>query len=160
MGEGFTMKYHPKRLLCLLMILCLVFGLPACAEETDLVKLQERLLALGYEIGAADGIAGPKTSSALLLAQTLLAEAGNEIAPTGSPDAKTVGLIMREENAELLRTLREGSWGTRVKEAQTKLISLCLLRGSADGKFGLNTQTAVLAFEEQMEKLLQQVIFP
>ena len=23
MGEGFTMKYHPKRLLCLLMILCL-----------------------------------------------------------------------------------------------------------------------------------------
>ncbi|MBR2664242.1 MAG: hypothetical protein IKE25_11045, partial [Clostridia bacterium] len=64
------MKYHPKRLLCLLMILCLVFGLPACAEETDLVKLQERLLVLGYEIGAADGIAGPKTSSALLLAQT------------------------------------------------------------------------------------------
>jgi len=158
MGEGFTMKYHPKRLLCLLMILCLAFGTPACAEETDLVKLQERLLALGYEIGAADGIAGPKTSSALLLAQTLLAEAGNDIAPTGSPDAKTVGLIMREENAELLRTLREGSWGTRVKEAQTKLISLCLLRGSADGKFGLNTQTAVLAFEEQMEKLLPGLI--
>ena len=46
---------------------------------------------------------------------------------------------MRAENEELLRTLLEGSWGSRVKEAQIKLINLCLLRDSADGKFGLNT---------------------
>ena len=88
------MKLHPKRLLCLLMVLRLAFGIPACAEESDLVKLQERLLALGYEIGAADGILGPKTSAALLLAQIVLADAGNDITPTGNPDTKTVELIM------------------------------------------------------------------
>lgn len=148
------MNCHPRRLLCLLLVLCLAFAVPAQAEETDLVKLQERLLALGYEIGAADGIAGTKTSSALLLAQTLLADAGYDVSPTGKADAKTYELIMQAENKDLLRTLLEGSWGSRVTEAQLKLINLCLLRDNADGKFGLNTQAAVIAFEERMEKLL------
>ena len=148
------LNLRPRGLLCLLLILCLAVVLPTQAEETDLVKLQERLLALGYEIGSADGILGTKTSSALLLAQTLLADAGYDVNPTGKADAKTADLIMQEENGELLRTLLEGCWGSRVKEAQIKLINLCLLRDSADGKFGLNTQAAVIAFEERMDKLL------
>ena len=148
------LNLRPRGLLCLLLILCLAVVLPTQAEETDLVKLQERLLALGYEIGSADGILGTKTSSALLLAQTLLADAGYDVSPTGKADAKTAELIMQEENGELLRTLLEGCWGSRVKEAQIKLINLCLLRDSADGKFGLNTQAAVIAFEERMDKLL------
>ena len=148
------LNLRPRGLLCLLLILCLAACLPTQAEETDLVKLQERLLALGYEIGSADGILGTKTSSALLLAQTLLADAGYDVSPTGKADAKTAELIMQEENGELLRTLLEGCWGSRVKEAQIKLINLCLLRDSADGKFGLNTQAAVIAFEERMDKLL------
>ena len=148
------LNLRPRGLLCLLLILCLAACLPTQAEETDLVKLQERLLALGYEIGSADGILGTKTSSALLLAQTLLADAGYDVNPTGKADAKTAELIMQEENGELLRTLLEGCWGSRVKEAQIKLINLCLLRDSADGKFGLNTQAAVIAFEERMDKLL------
>ena len=148
------LNLRPRGLLCMLLILCLAVVLPTQAEETDLVKLQERLLTLGYEIGSADGILGTKTSSALLLAQTLLADAGYDVSPTGKADAKTAELIMQEENGELLRTLLEGCWGSRVKEAQIKLINLCLLRDSADGKFGLNTQAAVIAFEERMDKLL------
>ena len=148
------MRSYPKGLLCLLLIICLAVGAPVRAEETDAVKLQERLLALGYEIGAADGILGTKTSSAVLLAQTLLRDAGYEITPTGKADAETAEMIMREENAELLRTLLQGSWGSRVKEAQIRLINLGLLRDNADGKYGANTEAAVLAFEEQAEKLL------
>ena len=50
----------------------------------------------------------------------------------------------------LLRTLLKGSWGSRVRGAQEKLINLNLLRDSADGKYGANTETAVLAFEKML----------
>ena len=138
-----------RRWLCVILVICLsIFFLPAKAEKTDIEKLQERLLSLGYEIGKADGISGEKTSSAILLAQTLLAEKGYDVLLTGSPDTKTVDLIMQEENSRLLQTLLRGSWGSRVKKAQQKLIELNLLQDSADGKYGVNTETAVVAFEE------------
>ena len=150
-----TVRYQSRRLICALLLLCLAFAMPpAKAEETDLKSLQQRLIALGYEIGKADGIMGPKTSAAIRLAQTLLADEGYEIVPTGQADAESAALIMREENGELLRTLLKGSHGLRVREAQRKLIRLNLLRDSADGTFGANTEGAVAAFEQQMEKLL------
>ena len=140
---------------CVGLILFLAVFQPAVkAADADLQKLQNRLLALGYEIGPADGIMGPKTSSAVLLAQTLLADAGCGVTPTGSPDAKTAGLIMMEENSELLRTLLKGSWGSRVQEAQRRLAGLNLLRDRADGKFGANTEAAVAAFEARMDGLV------
>ena len=136
----------------LLTALCLMlFFFPARAESAvDVTSIQQRLLSLGYEIGKADGIFGTKTSSALLLAQTLLSDAGYEVSPTGRPDADTVSLIMKDENQELLRTLLKGSWGSRVREAQEKLIRLNLLHDSADGKYGTNTETAVLTFEQML----------
>ena len=75
-GQGRNaMKYQMKRVLCAAAAVCLSFlCLCAKAEKTDVRKLQERLLSLGYEIGEADGIAGEKTKSAILLAQTLLAD--------------------------------------------------------------------------------------
>ena len=131
----------------------MLFSLTAVkAEQTDLTGLQRRLLALGYEIGAADGVMGKKTSSAILLAQTLLADSGYGVMPTGQPDAKTAELIMQDGNGELLRTLLRGSWGSRVREAQRKLIGLNLLRDNADGTYGANTEAAVIAFEELMEQ--------
>ena len=143
------MEFYFRRLLCAMLVICLsFFSFSANAEKIDIRKLQERLLSLGYEIGKADGISGEKTTSAILLAQTLLAEKGYDVPLTGSPDTKTVGLIMQEENSELLRTLLIGSWGSRVREAQQKLIDLNLLWDSADGKYGRNTETAVTAFEE------------
>lgn len=138
-----------RRIVCVILVICLsFFSLPVSAEKADIRRLQERLLFLGYEIGKADGVLGEKTSSAILLAQTLLAENGYDVILTGSPDEKSVDLIMQEENSRLLQTLLRGSWGTRVKEAQRKLIELNLLQDSADGKFGANTETAVIAFEE------------
>ena len=138
-----------RRWLCVLLMICLSFcSLPVRAETADVKKLQERMLSLGYEIGKADGILGEKTSSAILLAQTLLADNGYDVPLTGSPDSKTVELMMQEENSKLLQTLLKGSWGSRVKEAQRKLIELNFLQDSADGKYGANTETAVLAFEE------------
>ena len=67
---------------------------------------------------------------------------------------KTVVLIMDEENDELLQTLLRGSWGSRVREAQRKLINLNLLWDNADGNYGVNTETAVSLFERKMEEFL------
>jgi D-alanyl-D-alanine carboxypeptidase len=85
-----------------------------------------------------------------MLALTLLSDAGFDVSSTGQPDAVTAALIMKEENSALLRTLLKGSWGSRVRGAQEKLINLNLLRDSADGKYGANTETAVLAFENML----------
>jgi len=141
-----------RRLTALVLILCLTCGLlPAGAEGTNLVSLQERLLALGYEIGQADGIMGQRTTSAILVAQSLLAGAGFDVEVTGNPDSQTQALILDSANETLLRTLIQGSRGARVKEAQRRLIELSLLRDAADGIFGANTETAVRAFEEQLD---------
>lgn len=150
-----TLRRCFRKAACALLALCLALVLsPVRAEGTDLIRLQERLLTLGFEIGKADGALGPKTSSAIRLAQVLLAESGYDISPTGKPDAETAAQIMREENSDLLKTLLKGSWGSRVQAAQRRLISLNLLRDSADGTFGANTEAAVAAFEEQMDILL------
>lgn len=143
-----------KRLLCLMLLLSLaLLSPPAAGEGADIRQLQERLLELGYEIGTADGIPGTRTSMALRLAQTLLADAGFDVLPTGLPDETTVSLINREENGDLLRTLMKGSWGSRVRTVQNRLINLNLLWDNADGSYGSNTEKAVLAFEEMMEEL-------
>lgn len=149
------MKFFFRRLLCTMLVLCLSFAVqPAKAEKSDLAVLQTRLLELGYEIGKADGVLGPKTSSAITLAQTLLADNGYDVSPTGQPDAQTVELILREENGNLLRTLLKGSWGSRVREAQNRLLGMNLLQDHADGTFGANTEAAVIAFEELMDPIL------
>ncbi len=142
-----------------LLVLCLtLFFVPVKADNAvDLTSLQQRLLSLGYEIGTADGIFGTKTKSALLLAQTLLADAGFEVALTGQPDTTTAALIMKEENSALLRTLLKGSWGSRVREVQEKLINLNLLRDSADGKYGTNTEAAILAFENMLSEQVPDI---
>ena len=140
-----------RRMLCAALALCLLCSaLPVLAEGTGVKALQERLISLGYEIGTADGIIGKKTTAAIMLAQTALQENGYDVQPSGSPDTMTVSLIMQEENTTLLRTLRSGSWGTRVKEVQRRLAGLNLLQDSADGKYGANTENAVKAFEEMI----------
>ena len=143
-----------KRILCLILLFSLIFLLlPAEGGTADLAQLQERLLSLGYEIGAADGIPGTMTTLAVQLAQTLLAGAGFDVSPTGEPDETTKALIMQEANSVLLRTLIKGSWGSRVQAAQEQLIQLNLLWDAADGSFGANTEQAVTAFEERMDEL-------
>ena len=146
-----------KRMLavCLMLAFLTAFlpGAPVRAETADLKTLQARLIVLGYEIGSADGILGAKTTAAVKLAQTLLSDAGYGVEVTGTPDEKTAELIMQEENEALLRTLLRGSWGSRVRLVQNRLIHLNLLRDKADGVFGANTEAAVIAFEEMMAEI-------
>ena len=135
-----------KRFLALLVCALALFSAAARADAS-VTAAQERLLELGYEIGTADGIAGTKTAAALKLVQTLLADAGQGVTPTGEADEATLRLLGDPRQETLLRTLLRGSWGTRVRSAQRRLIDLNLLDDSADGRYGAKTETAVLAFE-------------
>ena len=87
------MRLSIRKKICVMLAVCLLLPfLPAQAEETDIKALQTRLLDLGYEIGKADGVFGKKTSAAIALAQTLLAEQGFEVQSTGpEPAAKQCG---------------------------------------------------------------------
>ena len=148
-----------RKMLCAALAVCVLGSvLPSLAEGTAMKALQERLISLGYEIGTADGIIGKKTSAAIMLAQEALRENGHDVRPSGTPDPETVSLIMQEENADLLRTLRPGSWGSQVKQVQKQLAGLNLLQDSADGKYGANTEVAVKAFEDAMAKQVPEKI--
>ncbi len=153
------MKHQARGMICMILAACLFLSvIPARADGIDVKSLQKRLLELGYEIGTADGIIGKKTTAAILLAQTILAEQESDVQPTGVPDEKTAELIMKKENSELLQTLVKGSWGSRVKAAQQQLAGLNLLEDSADGKYGTNTEKAVTAFEKKMAEQLPEKI--
>ena len=159
--EAVTVRRYFRRIICSALAVCLLLSFGSSqAEGTDLVTLQTRLISLGYEIGKADGILGKKTSAAIALAQSLLSDSGVDIQSTGTLDGKTAEQIMNEENTALLQTLVRGSWGSRVKEAQQKLIGLNILRSSADGQYGTNTETAALAFEKQLAEQLPDQVTP
>ena len=75
-----------------------------------------------------DGIAGPDTLRALY-----------------SSNAARTSKAVSSTNSE---TLEFGSEGSAVKQMQQKLKDLGYLAGSADGKFGVTTQAAVIAFQK------------
>ncbi len=149
-----------RRLFALLLSLLLLAPVlsPARASWTDMQAVQERLLALGYEIGEADGIIGAKSQAALRLVQTLLKESGYRLSVTGMPDALTVELMNQEENEELLRTMLVGSWGARVRDVQKRLAEYGFLADRADGQFGQNTEAAVRAFEDWVREEKPELI--
>jgi len=120
-------------------------------------SLQEKLIQLGYLTGAADGIYGNDTVSAVKSFQrdhnlTADGEAGASTlaalnsaaatpAPTAAPTpAPTQSPVQNE-------VLKKGSRGEAVKSLQEKLIQLGYLTGSADGIFGNDTASAVRAFQ-------------
>ena len=89
------MKDRFRRILCAVLAACLFLLFPPVrAEQSDVLMLQKRLLALGFEIGGADGVLGAKTRAAVLLAQTILADEGFSVTPSGYPDAETVSQII------------------------------------------------------------------
>ena len=92
------------------------------ATEAAVIAFQERTKGIW-----ADGIAGPETLRALY---------SSGAARTSKPAATN--------SAE---TLQYGSEGSAVTKLQKKLQDLGYLAGNADGKFGVATEAAVIAFQ-------------
>ena len=93
------------------------------ATEAAVIAFQDRMTGLW-----SDGVAGPETLRALY---------SSSAARTSKPAAVN--------SAE---TLQFGSEGSAVTKLQKKLQDLGYLAGYADGKFGVETQAAVIAFQK------------
>ncbi len=113
-------------------------------DKGEKVKvLQSKLISRGYLSGSADGNFGGMTESAIKEFQM-----ANGLEITGIADNAMQQILFKVESVELGNMVfRVGSQGEEVKLAQTRLIELNYLKGSADGRFGNMTATAVKDYQ-------------
>ena len=145
----------------------------------EVKKMQQRLKALGYLKGSADGDFGDATEAAVKAFQarnglTVDGKAGtatlnklysssalkattaptNTPKPTAKPTATPTPRPTATPKADSLDYyLRQGSSGTKVRTLQNRLIELGWLEGTADGKYGNATEYAVKAFQARYSSL-------
>ena len=136
------------------------------SEGSEVVRLQQRLQALGYLAGNADGKFGVATQAAVMAFQrnnnlTADGKAGSatqsklyggtsnrasgnaaNISSNNSGGRDTSGIASTG-----YETLQFGSEGDAVRRLQNKLQSLGYSPGYTDGKFGASTEAAVMAFQ-------------
>lgn len=125
-------------------------------DRGDAVRaLQEKLIALGFLTGSADGIFGSDTRDAVKAFQrnygidddgkagpeTLAALESITVAPS-NPSQPDTSVTITDG------ILKKGSSGDAVKALQEKLIALGYLSGNADGYYGSSTIAAVKSFQK------------
>ena len=101
-------------------------------DHDALLQAQKRLITLGYLKGAADGIYGPMTATALQSFQE-----ANNLPATGHLDSQTQALL-----DQLVASSASNA------DVQQRLIDLGYLQGTADGKWGPRSTVAMRAFQE------------
>lgn len=115
--------------------------------------MQTRLIELGYLSDKADGVFGANTATAVLAFQK-----GNNLVRDAVAGKGTLTKLY-SANAQKAAaatpsptpapsSVRQGDSGDLVKDLQVKLIALGYLSGKADGIFGGNTASALLAFQK------------
>lgn len=113
----------------------------------DIKSIQERLIALNYLSGAADGIFGGNTENALRAFQEL-----NGLEITGVADEKTVAALNAAGAAPMPTpepTPRaRGAKGEEVKLVQEALQVMGFMGGNADGDFGPETEESVKRYQQ------------
>ena len=130
------------------------------SKGQHVTTLQNRLKALGFNPGAADGDFGPKTEAAVKDFQHKAGLAADGVvgpktwdalekdhaspAPAPKPIPKPPPPSFKAPNA----VLREGSKGQHVTTLQNRLKNLGINPGGVDGNFGPGTANAVRSFQQ------------
>ncbi len=122
----------------------------------DVHALQDRLAALGYDAGTADGVFGPKTEAAVRAFQTAM---GMTVDGLVGRQTKTalVGLSHTDDTDSILSV---GSRGDAVRTLQQKLSDQGFKPGSPDGIFGPRTLSAVLSFQQHHRLWVDGLVGP
>ncbi len=113
--------------------------------------LQRRLIELGWLSGSVTGTYDELTAAAVSAFQKKTKDLWEDgIAGPDTLRALYSSNAARGSNpvSSSTETLEFGSEGSEVKKLQQKLKDLGYLSGSADGKFGVATQAAVIAFQK------------
>lgn len=98
------------------------------SDSNQIKAIQQKLAALGYEVGTPDGIAGSATSAAIRSFQNR-----HKLTADGKINQQWLPVLERE----LLRAI------------QQKLSAQGFSTGSADGKMGSVTERAIRSFQQQ-----------
>ncbi len=132
-----------------------VSGLLKNGSQGTMVRMtQVRLAELGYYNGGADGLFGSSTASAVKAFQrnnNLQADgqAGEQtLDKLFSDNAKAAATPVKTANPNADRVMISGMEGNDVYSLQKRLIELRYLNGVPDAVFGVETEQAVRAFQE------------
>ena len=135
------------------------------SEGAAVTKLQKRLQELGYLAGTADGKFGVATEAAVIAFQknnnlTADGKAGvstqsklysNKVnkanGNAANIDKNSGGRDTKDIASTGYETLEYGSEGEAVRKLQQRLAKLGYAPGYTDGKYGTNTEAAVMAFQ-------------
>lgn len=117
---------------------------------SDVRKMQERLISLGYLSGEPTGRFDDATEAGVLAFQRRHTDYADGVA---GPDTltKLYSSSARSTSsaaAVIGVSLKVGSEGSAVRNVQTRLKSLGYYKGSADGSYGTATEEAVKAFQK------------
>jgi peptidoglycan hydrolase-like protein with peptidoglycan-binding domain/SH3-like domain-containing protein len=118
--------------------------------STEVTTMQNRLIALGYLQGEADGTFGLKTKEAIVRFQR-----ENGLVRDGVAGGKTLATMYSDSAADntidTTVTLSMGTVSATVRKMQEHLISLGFLKGNADGVFGTATTLALIEFQKDQK---------
>ncbi len=114
----------------------------------DVKTLQNRLIELGWLSGSASGTYDSSTEAAVIAFQKKA-----KLWADGKAGPKTIDKLFSSNAPKSSKpansdTLEKGSEGSEVKKLQQRLKDLGYLEGTADGKFGDATETAVINFQK------------
>lgn len=117
---------------------------------SDVRRLQQRLIDLGWMAGQADGTFGASTTAAVKAFQKQCSLWDDGIAGPET-QARLYAANAPKANRPASSTgesLREGAQGEAVRALQRQLKNLGYYSGSIDGSYGAGTTAAVLAFQQ------------
>ena len=112
------------------------------AKGDDVSALQQKLKALGYLTGSADGSYGAGTVKAVEAFQK-----DNGLEATGRVDEDTMAAL-NAKDIPARTSFTRGDIGDDVKALQEQLKTLGFLEGEADGNFGSKTEQAIRRFQQ------------
>ena len=119
-------------------------------SSSDVRKMQERLISLGYLSGNATGTFDEATEDAVIAFQKRNCSYSDGVAGPLTLKALYSSSAKSTSTAAGIigTTLQEGSEGSGVRTLQTKLKALGYYSGSVDGSYGEGTENAVKAFQK------------
>lgn len=118
------------------------------SEGNEVTTLQNRLIALGYLAGSADGKFGRDTKSAVIAFQKANGLSADGVVGADT-SAKLYASNVVSNTVSSTQTLRVGAVSDAVRDMQNRLITLGYLEnGEADGKFGVKTSLALIEFQK------------
>lgn len=118
------------------------------SEGAEVTTLQNRLIALGYLAGSADGKFGRNTKSAVIAFQKANGLSADGVVGEDT-STKLYASNVVSNTVSSTQTLRVGAVSDAVRDMQNRLITLGYLEnGEADGKFGVKTSLALIEFQK------------